>query len=150
MDKSKKNLLEEIQNSIDDFFDYHSVKYGFELNGKLNISLEEEKEDISYYLVSSSITMEVECWYGDDYSTIQQHDKISVHMQFSKNTPLILNYDALLVSNGVDLFEQDSDFLKDHKDKYIKKKIKEEKDIITSSINIEKSDNYNTKSKHRI
>lgn len=150
MDKSKKNLLEEIQNSIDDFFDYHSVKYGFELNGKLNISLEEEKEDISYYLVSSSITMEVECWYGGDYSTIQQHDKISVHMQFSKNTPLILNYDALLVSNGVDLFEQDSEFLKDHKDKYIEKKIKEEKDIITSSINKEKSDNFNTKLKQRI
>lgn len=150
MNKSKEMLLEERRNSIDDFFDYHSAKHAFELNGQLNISLEEEKEDISYYLISSSITMEVECWYGDDYSTIQQYDKISVHMSFLKDTPLILNYEALLVSNGVDLFEQDNDFLKNHKNKYIEKKIKEEKDIITSSINKEESDDFNPKSKHRI
>lgn len=150
MDKSKEILLEEIRDSIDDFFDYHSAKHAFELNGQLNISLEEEKEDISYYLVSSSITMEVECYYGDDYSIIQQHDKISVHIEFLKNTPLILNYYALLVSNGVDLFEQDNDFLKDRKNKYTERKIKEEKDIIKSSINKEKPDNFNTKSKHRI
>lgn len=150
MDKSKEILLEEIRDSIDDFFDYHCVKHAFELNGQLNISLEEEKEDISYYIVSSSITMEVEWYYGDDYSIIQQHDKISVHMQFLKNTPLILNYDALLVSNGADLFEQDSDFLKDRKNKYTEKKIKEEKDIIASSINQEKTNNFNTKLKHRI
>lgn len=150
MNKTKDILLEEIRNSIEDFFDYHSVKHAFELNGQINISLEEEKEDISYYLISSSITMDLECWYGDDYSTIQQHDKISVHMTFLKDTPLILNYDALLVSNGVDLFEQDSDFLKNHKNKYIEKKIKEEKDIIASSINKEESDDFNTKSKHRI